>query len=812
MRKNKLFIIIFSVVAISALLLSGCDKDTAANGGQSSVGLFNGGFETGDLTGWTVEYGDAFSDDCVSSHAFFTFPDDANDNRLSVNHTGSWYLTGKGYHGKFSGKRTGAIRSTEFTIPKDGVIKVKLAGGALTIGKGENAPQKSPEKTCYLGVYTTEDDKLIGMQHNDYFHEHTEDYVNPDRYDAGVYNTDNFYEYTLDLSEYAGKSAYIRIVDNDQSYYYSYFAVDDIRLGEDCEPQIAGTYYLKERAYVSEASAPSEYDIANGDFELGSLVGWTVTEGEAFSDEGVNSESVWWNEHITYGREGNYHYGYFEPSFTGVMRSSVFTLGGSGYISYMLGGCADNSLTYLRVMMLTDDEPIEIARYSNFKFWNFQFPYVANGMRLLNMVQYYADLSPYIGEELFIEVVDNNSSADDLGCITLDSVITYHEEKPVWYDRNSYFAAFSGEVMIENEYQVENGGFETGDLTGWTIEGNIGSVTDASGWWAENLPYNKKGIYLFSGISSEAGTGYIESSPFTLGGCGYITYLLGGGADGSLCYVSVYDAETKEELCRFHNRMFNDKGISSINHGSNLANMVHYVADLSKYLGRQVRIRITDNATNNWGLLTCDSFVTYYKTIEAVPTGVIKAVNILPEDTDENIYQVRNGGFETGDLTGWSMVGNIGYVSSQEFYWKDVNKPYGKSGMYLFSGIEDVKGSFESAQGTLTSSLFTVGGSGYITFKMGGGGNELCYIDIIEVDGPSSMRTVARYHNDVMQEGKLITFKADLSAFMGKSVCIRIVDNAGSDWGCFAVDDFVTYYGSAQDLPEAVFAVNILNN
>ncbi|MBR1867055.1 MAG: hypothetical protein IJ800_00535, partial [Clostridia bacterium] len=792
MRRSELLKITTLVLSavISAAALVGCNNAEESNTDDKEktpaveTRVLNGGFETASLDGWTVEYGNAFNDDCVSSNTFFVFDNDVSDNRLPIGHTGNWYLTGKGFHGGFSGARTGAIRSSSFTIPSDGVLKVKLAGGALTIGKGENAAMKPVEKLCYLGVYTVEDDKLVAIQHNDYFHEHTEDYVNPARYAAGVYNTDNFYEYTLDLSECAGKEAYIRIVDNDESWYYGYFAVDDIRLGEYADPQEEGTFFVKDKNYVSEAAAPSKYEIANGDFELGSLAGWTIISGDAFSDDGVNSESVWWNENITYNRDGNYHYGHYKPAATGVMRSSEFVLGGSGYITFKLGGCANNGLTYLRIVMKTDDGDVEIARYSNSKYWNFQFPYVANGMRLLNMVQYYADLSRYIGETLYIEVVDENSSSDDLGAITLDSIATYHETKPIWYDKNFYLAVSDSDVMAENEYQIVNGGFETGDLTGWTLDGDIGEITDASGWWNENLPYNKKGRYLFSGIAKEGGTGTLTSSAFTLGGSGYITYLLGGGGNGKLCYISVIDADTGAELARYHNRYFNDRGIQTINSGSNLANMVLYKADLSAYLGRSLKIRVVDNASSGWGLMTCDSFVTCYNSIEGVPTEAKLAKNILPSESalgESDPYQVTNGDFETGDLTGWSLyrgtygAGDIGYVSMQEVYWKDLTKQYGMGGTYLFTGIEDVSGSFEYYTGVLESSAFTVGGCGYITFKLGGGKNPDCYVEIVDA---STGETLAKYHNDNMNEGRLIQYKADLTAFMGRNVKIRVVDYA----------------------------------
>ena len=113
----------------------------------------------------------------------------------------------------------------------------------------------------------------------------------------------------------------------------------------------------------------------------------------------------------------------------------------------------------------------------------------------------------------------------------------------------------------------------------------------------------------------------------------------------------------------------------------------------------------------------------------------------------------------------------------------------------------------EGAHGTLTSSTFIIGGSGYITFKLGGGYNPECYIEIVDVDTET---VIAKYHNDNTDnnEGRMFQFKADLTQFMGKEVYIRVVDNASNAWGCLAVDSFITYYQSIEELPEATLIEN----
>ena len=144
------------------------------------------------------------------------------------------------------------------------------------------------------------------------------------------------------------------------------------------------------------------------------------------------------------------------------------------------------------------------------------------------------------------------------------------------------------------------------------------------------MPFNKDGEYFFNGwAGSEAATGTLESSSFTLGGCGVITFKLGGGKNTSLCYIEIYDKTLGKSVARYGNTLFKDNGIAPGDlNGSNLANMNLFKADLSDYLGDELVIRIVDNAVEDWGLMFVDSFITHYESLTDIDATAVEAVDL----------------------------------------------------------------------------------------------------------------------------------------------------------------------------------------
>ena len=165
--------------------------------------------------------------------------------------------------------------------------------------------------------------------------------------------------------------------------------------------------------------------------------------------------------------------------------------------------------------------------------------------------------------------------------------------------------------------RVNNGGFETGDLTGWTTEtagfNTATAVISAAAYWGENLPYNQAGDYHLDGWStgiSEPDTWSIRSANFTLSGSGFISVRMGGHAAA----VHVYQADGTE-IGYYKQTRFNDANFPHVGAGGSWADMGTYVMDLSAYLGEELYIELCDEAVAGWAHAFFDEVVTYYATV-----------------------------------------------------------------------------------------------------------------------------------------------------------------------------------------------------
>lgn len=192
------------------------------------------------------------------------------------------------------------------------------------------------------------------------------------------------------------------------------------------------------------------------------------------------------------------------------------------------------------------------------------------------------------------------------------------------------------------EYNLLNGGFERGNLDGWTMEGEAFGVSDEVTYFDDiytPVPgIGQDGWYFLDGFDVREGfgreplTGTISSSSFTAAGSGYITFKLGGGCSDNLT-VSLYCGQDK--ITSFNNYLFSDPYRS-------IALTDYYYKIPEAYMGKKLRFVLSDDASGDFGGITADSFRTYYAEAPDL-SGMYKAGNASEENQGEEWVE-RDGG------------------------------------------------------------------------------------------------------------------------------------------------------------------------
>lgn len=532
---------------------------------------------------------------------------------------------------------------------------------------------------------------------------------------------------------------------------------------------------------VYEEVEGSKYQVVNGGFENG-LDGWTVN-----GDIGnVSSQTHYWTTDtlapgvgFPFGLDGTQMFSAYEgvelEKNMGYLQSSVFTVSEAGWLTYKLGGAKNNDVVYLDVIDANTHEILK--RYSN---QNHKYEEV-NGVRLgCELNAYKANLAGLQGKEVYIRVSDFATS--DFGLFFLDSVNALHIAEP---DENYTLA---NEVAHQATiYDLYNGDFSEG-MAGWAKSSNIGDISESASDWFGN--FNNVGKYFscYAPDQSEGAKGTLRSRVFEIGGSGWITFHLGGMKNLEQVYMEVIDAQTGITYGRFYNQNI---PYSSIEPDKLSCELVKYKADLSAYIGKLVYINFVDNATSDYGLIFCDEIKTNYENASDITDEYI-----LASGTVNDIYNVFNGGFETGNLLGWTLVSGEmpGFITDENYYWKDANlaesRKFNKEGTYLFTGVETMNhGLMEVQIGTLRSNTFILKQNSSISFRLGGCRSaEGDYAVCVRVVNALTGEVIGEYNNPNRQEAVLMPYTHDLGNTGDVACYVELVDNATGDWGLIAID------------------------
>ncbi|MDZ4196087.1 MAG: hypothetical protein U1C51_02430, partial [Candidatus Izemoplasmatales bacterium] len=350
------------------------------------------------------------------------------------------------------------------------------------------------------------------------------------------------------------------------------------------------------------------YNILNGGFETGTLWGWNakrIWKTETGTDSFVGQDSRAVNNTYfgsnPYNRDGSYNLGIVWSGATweqsaermGHLRSSDFILGGSGWISFKLGGGRTQTAAYVSVRQTSNNE--EVARFGNKNYNNTALATTQYGSSISNaeafMFQYYFDLSSVVDLGTSLYFVITEEASFDWAILSADSFTSYLPLSPT---TNVDTLATNIKPVIQGldtvDNTIKNGYFDT-NTDGWSLTGG----------WARHdhhLRSNK--------IGGDGALGSVRSSAFILSTNQYIRFDWGGGLRyDKQIYVSVKEVGTNVEVLRFVRRD-NQSGKESENFDNHMLDLSSLSQSKSYYL------EFVDNRSGSWG-------ISYIEAIRTVP-------------------------------------------------------------------------------------------------------------------------------------------------------------------------------------------------
>jgi hypothetical protein len=192
-------------------------------------------------------------------------------------------------------------------------------------------------------------------------------------------------------------------------------------------------------------------------------------------------------------------------------------------------------------------------------------------------------------------------------------------------------------------------------------------------------------------------------------------------------------------------------------------------------------------------------------------------------------HEVINAGFETATLSGWNSymiwkneAGISAFVPDRVVNgtYFDGNYSYNRDGSWNFGivGGSVTWGQAEERMGHMRSSNFVLTGSGWISFKLGGGKTtSLAYVSVRKTsDNTEVARFGNRHWNNTTLAGQgnaeayMFQYYYDLSDYIGTSLYFTLTDSSSYNWTILSADAFNTYYPTALTPSADQTAVDII--
>lgn len=283
---------------------------SAAIASDTYTELVNHDFETGDLTGWKVESGTAFSAaDITSDTTFWGGPFNQNGNH----HLWSYKEGGDG--------QTGVLSSGLFTLGGQGQIDFLISGG-------------NDINNLYVALVRASDGQVL--------------------FKATGAETEQYSRVSWDAASYIGENLYIKVVDQ-ATGDWGHVNIDDVNV--QVQPKELFNHSFESAIYGDQI--PSYFR------------GWTVVSGnDAYTNPEmfVTSHTNWWGG--TFNQDGIHHLWGFKENGNGdyglgVIKSENFVLSGNGSIDFLIGGGNDINKLYVALTRVSDGAELFKATGNN---------------------------------------------------------------------------------------------------------------------------------------------------------------------------------------------------------------------------------------------------------------------------------------------------------------------------------------------------------------------------------------------------------------------------------------------------------------